>query len=250
MPTSTPIHQTATFAQPGAGLDGPFDYSRTDNPTRRVLEEQLARLDGGARALAYSSGMAAIAGVLELVRPGQELCCDRDLYGGTQRLFGRVLERRGARVRVVDAGDPRALASALSSRTAIVWLESPTNPLLRVLDLEAVAAAAHRAGALCVVDGTLMSPWLQRPLERGADMVVHSATKHLAGHGDATAGVAVTRDAALGEELGFLRNATGAALAPFEAWLLLRGMKTLGVRLDRAQATAGALAEGLAAHRS
>jgi cystathionine beta-lyase len=247
-PTSTPIYQTATFAQPGALEGGPYDYSRSGNPTRDVLDGELARLEGGARGLSYASGMAAVAAVARLCRPGDELVAAADLYGGTQRLFGRLLEPSGVGVRVVDARDPRAVAAALTPRTRLVWVETPSNPLLQVVDLAALADLARCAGAPLVVDNSALSPWLQRPLEHGAQVVVHSATKHLGGHGDVTAGAVVTADEALGEELAFRRNAEGTALGPFDAWLVLRGLKTLGVRVERAQAGARAVAAALARH--
>jgi cystathionine beta-lyase len=247
-PTSTPIHQTATFCQESATAFGAYDYSRTKNPTRAVLEEQLAELDGGARAFAYSSGMAAVNAVLGLLRPGQRAVLARDLYGGTQRLFDRAPERRGVTVERVDATDLAAVRRTLAADTRLLWVETPSNPLLEICDLRRLAQLAHAAGAWLVVDGTTCSPFLQRPLEIGADVVVHSATKHLSGHGDVTAGAVVVRDETLAKELAWNANAEGTALSPFDSWLLLRGMKTLGVRLDREQETARKVADWLDRH--
>jgi cysteine-S-conjugate beta-lyase len=247
-PAAVPLYQTATFLQPDALSTGPYDYCRSGNPTRTALEELLARLDGGSQALTYASGLAALSGVLRLAAPGGEvLACD-DLYGGTWRLLSNVAPELGLTTRYVDATDPDAVAAAIGPRTRLLLVESPTNPLLRVLDLAALAEVCHRRGVLLAVDGSLMTPWLQRPLELGADLVVHSATKGLGGHGDLTAGVVVVRDETLAAPLAFRRNAEGTALAPFEAWLLLRGMKTLGLRVERQQATALRVARYLSGH--
>lgn len=246
--TTPPLYQTATFAQEDPTRFGDFDYTRTDNPTRRALEAQLAALEGAARALTYASGMAAVAACARLVRPGERLIAGADLYGGTQRLFAG-LAATGVDVTQLDTHDVHELEAALAERpTRLVWLESPSNPLLDIVDLAAAARAAERAGAWLAVDGTATSPALQRPLDLGAHLVAHSATKLLAGHGDVTAGVVATRDEALGAELAARRNAEGTALAPFEAWLLQRGLRTLGLRLERQQANARVLAERLAEH--
>lgn len=246
--TSPPLYQTATFAQESALAAGPFDYSRSGNPTRRLLEERIAELEGAPRALAYGSGLAALAAVVRVAAHGGEVLAGDDLYGGTFRLLSRVLAGQGVRVRHVDATDLSAVAAALSADTRLVLVETPTNPLLRIADLRALAALAHGAGALLAVDGSLLSPYLQRPLALGADLVVHSATKCLGGHGDLTAGAVAVAGEALAAELAFLQNAEGTALAPFEAWLLLRGMKTLAVRLDRQEANARRVAAFLAGH--
>jgi cysteine-S-conjugate beta-lyase len=246
--TSVPLYQTATFAQPTPEGGGAYDYSRSGNPTRAVLERELARLDGGARALAYTSGMAALSAVLRLLPPGAAVVAGDDLYGGSHRLLTRIGQRQGLRVHFADTCDSTAVAAAWPDGAGLLLVETPGNPKLSICDLRALSELAHARGALLAVDGSLMSPWLQRPLEHGADLVVHSATKHLCGHGDATAGVVVARDAALAAELAFLQNAEGTALAPFEAWLVLRGLATLGVRLERAQASAQAVARFLAGH--
>jgi len=246
--TAPPLYQTATFAQASPLACGPYDYSRSGNPTRRLLEERIAELEGTGHALAYASGMAALAAVVRVAAGGGEVLAGDDLYGGSYRLLSRLLESQGTAVRYVDAGDLGAVAAALGPRTRLLLVETPTNPLLRVVDLRALAGLAHAAGALLAVDNSLLSPYLQRPVELGADVVVHSATKCLSGHGDLTAGVVAVADAALAGELAFAQNAEGTALNPFEAWLLLRGMKTLAVRLDRQEANARRVAEFLDGH--
>jgi cystathionine beta-lyase len=243
-----PIYQTATFRQPGALEFGEYDYSRTANPTRSLAEEQIAALEGGRFACAYGSGMAALAAVTRLVKAGEEILAGDDLYGGTVRLLSKVAPGLGIRVRHVDAADPEAVEAALSPSTRLLLVESPTNPLLRVADLERLAGIAHSHGALLAVDNSLLSPCLQRPLALGADLVIHSATKLLCGHGDVCAGAVVTDDEDLHERLAFHLNAEGAGLAPFDSWLLLRGMKTLALRVERQCATATRIAEFLAAH--
>lgn len=243
--TSPPLYQTATFAQPGADGDGAYDYSRSGNPTREVLEHAVRDLEGGAFALSYASGMAAVAAVARLVGAGGRVLAGDDSYGGTFRLLTRVLPALGIAADFVDTTDARAVRDAIRPDTKLVLVETPTNPMQRVVDLAALAGLCRSAGACFAVDNTFASPVLQRPLEHGADLVVHSATKFLAGHGDATAGVVVGRDAALGEELAFARNAEGSALAPFEAWLVARGMQTMALRVERAQRSAVRIARWL-----
>jgi len=245
---ATPIYQTATFDQESAQEFGRFDYSRSGNPTRQVLEDHLARIDGGVRALTYSSGLAALAAVVRLLKPGDEVLANDDLYGGTYRLLSKVFEPRGIVTRYADLTDPGAAAAAITPRTKLIHTEALTNPLLRVCDVRALAKVAHDAGAKLSIDSTSLSPYLLRPLELGADFSVHSATKHLGGHSDVTAGAVVVRDAALAAELAFLHNAEGSALSPFDSFLLLRGIKTLGIRVDRQQASATKIAHWLAAH--
>lgn len=230
--SSTPIYQTATFGLEADG-SGRWDYSRSGNPTRDVLESQLATLDGATRSLAYTSGMAALAALLRLVPAGGRVVTGCDLYGGTWRLLHRLGADSGLRVRSVETLDPEALAVALEGGVDLVLVESPTNPRLTTVDVPALARAVHGAGGLLAVDNSLLSSYWQRPLELGADLAVQSATKLLAGHADLTAGVASTRDPEPAERLAFARNAEGTALAPFECWLLLRGLETLSVRLDR-----------------
>jgi len=246
-PTSTPIYQTATFEQEHADHFGEYDYSRSGNPTRKVLEELIAKLEGGTHGYVFSSGMAAITAVARTLRSGDEILADSDLYGGTCRLFTRVLERSGIVARYADAGDLESFARKITPRTRIIYVESPTNPLLRVLNLRALARLAYAHKALLVVDNSLMSPYLQRPLELGADVVLHSATKFLCGHADVTGGAVVVKDAKLAEDIYFLQNAEGNALAPFDCFLLQRGIKTLRLRVDEQQRNAQALAEFLAA---
>lgn len=245
---ATPIYQTATFDQESAMEFGRYDYSRSGNPTRQVLEDHLARLDGGVRALTYSSGLAALAAVVRLLKPGDEVLANDDLYGGTYRLLSKVFEPRGIVTRYADLTDLRATAAAITPCTKLIHSEALTNPLLRVCDVRALATIAHDAGAKLSIDSTSLSPYLHRPLELGADFSVHSATKHLGGHSDVTAGAVVMRDAALAAELAFLHNAEGSALGPFDSFLLLRGIKTLGIRVDRQQASATKIAHWLAAH--
>jgi cystathionine beta-lyase len=247
-PNSTPIYQTATFEQPNASEFGAYDYSRSGNPTRAVLESQLARLEGGSRAFAFGSGMAALSTLMRLVPAGGHVVAGSDLYGGTYRLLEKVLPRAGLRTTYVDATDPERVRAAIEPSTRLVLVETPTNPLCRIVDLRALAEIARERGALLAVDNSLLSPLLQRPLELGADVVVHSATKHLGGHGDVTAGVLAVRVAAVADEIAFLQNAEGNALGPFDSWLLLRGIETLSVRLGRAQANARTVARFLARH--
>ena len=247
---STPIYQTATFEQTHADSFGDYDYSRSGNPTRRVLEDQIASLENGVQGFCFSSGMAAIATITRLLKPGDEIVSDWDLYGGTSRLFGKLLERSGIRCGngYVDASDPNNVAERMTSATRIIYVESPTNPLLRVIDLKAVAEIARRHGALLCVDNSTMSPYLQNPLNLGADIVLHSATKFLCGHSDVTGGVIVVKDQALADEIYFLQNAEGSALGPFDCFLLLRGLKTLKLRMDAQQRSAEAVADFLAHH--
>jgi cystathionine beta-lyase len=245
---STPIYQTATFAQESATEFGAFDYSRSANPTRAVLETQLARLEMGERAFAFASGMAALSALTRLVPCGGHILAGNDLYGGSYRLLEQVAPRLGLKTSYVDVSDLDAVERAFVSTTQLLLIETPTNPLQRIADIRSLAKIAQRHGARLAVDNSLLSPWLQKPLELGADVVVHSATKHLCGHGDVLAGALVVRDADLAAQFAFFQNAEGNALAPFDCWLLLRGMKTLGVRLERAQANAARIAKFLAAH--
>lgn len=243
-----PLYQTATFRQPSVDEPQEFDYTRTDNPTRRVLEGQLAALEGGRRALAYASGMAAIAALLRLVPPGDEILAGDDLYGGTTRLLSRVAEPAGLAVRHVDTTDPERVAASIGPRTRLLLVETPTNPRLRISPLAELAAVTRPRGVLLAVDNSLLSPVLQRPLALGAELVVHSATKILGGHGDLTAGAVVTGDQRLHDRLAFHRNAEGTALAPFEGWLLLRGLKTLALRVRHQSRAAARVARFLAGH--
>ncbi len=247
-PVATPIYQTATFAQEEADRFGRYDYSRSGNPTRAVIESQLARLEHGRRALCFASGLAAISAVTRLLSCGEEILAGDDLYGGTYRLFSRILDRTGITVNYADPSDLKALASAITERTRLIYVESPTNPLLRIADLAALAKLAHVHGALLCVDNSAMSPCLQNPLDLGADIVLHSATKYLCGHSDVTAGAVVVEDSALAEQIYFVQNGEGTALGPFDSFLLLRGLKTLKLRLDCQQRNAQRLADFLQSH--
>jgi cystathionine gamma-synthase len=230
-----PIFATSTYRQDAVGAPRQgYEYSRTANPTRRALEECLAALEGGRRGLAFASGMAAEDTLLRTVcGPGDHVVIPDDAYGGTYRLFARVAERWGLRWTAAPLHDLDAVAAALTPRTRLLWVETPTNPLLRIADIAALAALAHDAGARVVVDNTFASPYLQRPLGLGADVVVHSTTKYCGGHSDVVGGALVVGDPALGEELAYHQNAMGAVAGPFDAWLTLRGLKTLAVRMER-----------------
>lgn len=229
-----PIFATSTYVQESPGVHKGYDYSRTANPTRGAWERCIADLEGGVQGFAFASGMAATATVLELLPSGSRVVAMDDLYGGSYRLFRRVRERSaGLKFDFVDLSDADAVASAVTDDVAMVWLETPTNPMLKLADIQAVASAAHAAGALLVVDNTFATPMLQQPLALGADIVVHSATKYLGGHSDVVSGVAVAGSEALAEQLAFLQNSAGAVAGPFDAYLALRGVKTLAVRMDR-----------------
>jgi cystathionine gamma-synthase len=240
------IQQAATFEQDAVGSPrSGYEYGRSGNPTRDALERAVAELEGAAHGIAYASGMAATQNLLYLLEPGQRLLLGDDVYGGTWRLAQKVWSRYGVQVDVVDLRDLDAVAFALTDKTRMVWLESPTNPLLKVVDISAVARLAATAGALTVVDNTFATPYLQRPLELGADVALHSATKYLGGHSDVVSGVVATRSAAVAEQLRFHQNAAGAVPSPFDCWLVLRGLRTLAVRMDRACANASILADWL-----
>jgi len=245
-PVSTPIYQTATFAQSSALELGTYDYSRSGNPTRTVLETLMATLEGAHRSLAYVSGLAALGGLARLVPAGGRIVAGEDLYGGTYRLLSRVLEHQGVRTVFADLSDEAVTAQALATGASLVLVETPTNPLLRICDVRRLAEITHAHGALLAVDSSFLSPYLMRPLELGADIAWQSATKFLSGHSDLTAGMVSVRDPALAERLAFLQNADGTSLDPFQSWLLLRGLKTLQVRIDRQQASAARIAAFLA----
>jgi cystathionine gamma-synthase len=246
-----PIYQVSTFAQDGVGgLRGGYEYSRSANPTRTALEECLAALEGGTRALAFASGMAAEDCLLRTIcQPGDHVLIPHDAYGGTYRLFDKVLAGWNVSYRPVPVSDPKAVRHALKEKPArVVWVETPTNPLLSIVDITALAELCADAGALLVVDNTFASPYLQNPLALGANAVVHSTTKYLGGHSDVVGGAVVVADPELGERLAFVQNATGAVAGPFDAWLTLRGIKTLAVRMDRHSQNALRVADMLAAH--
>ena len=246
-----PIYQVSTYKQDGVGgLRSGYEYSRTANPTRRALEECLTALEGGAAGFAFASGMAAEDCLLRAAcAPGDHVLIPDDAYGGTFRLMAGVLAGWGVSHCPVRLSDIRAVREALAERPArVLWAETPTNPLLSIADISALAGLAHDAGALLVVDNTFASPYLQQPLALGADAVVHSTTKYLGGHSDVIGGAVVVADPALGERLGYLQNATGAVAGPFDAWLTLRGVKTLAARMDRHGQNAARVADMLAAH--
>lgn len=240
-----PIHLATTFAQESPGRHQGFEYSRSGNPTRSNLEECLASLEGAEHGLAFSSGLAATTTVMLLLDPGDHVVFTEDVYGGTYRLFDGVFRRYGLTFTAVDPTDPDAISAAMTERTRLVWLESPTNPLLRVVDLDAVSEIVHGAGAMVAVDSTFASPVLQRPLELGADLVIHSSTKFLGGHSDVLGGAVLTSDGSLAERLRFHQNAVGAVPSPFDCWLLLRGLKTLQIRVLRQCENALAIARWL-----
>ena len=244
----TPISLATTFAQRAVGEHQGYEYSRSGNPTRAVLERALADLEEAVHGFAFASGLAAEDALLRTLRPGDRVVLGGDAYGGTFRLISKVFGPMGVGFDPVDLTDPARLADAWPQGTAMVWAETPTNPLLDVVDLAAVADIAHRHGATLVVDNTFATPYLQRPLTLGADAVVHSTTKYLSGHSDVVGGFVATSDAGLAEQVGFVQNAAGAVPGPFDCYLVLRGIKTLAVRMDRHCRNATAVAEMLAGH--
>lgn len=247
---NVPIYQTSTFRQTELGGTPTWEYARTGNPTRSALEAVIAALENGRFGFAFASGMAAISTALQLIDPGSTVIISENVYGGTYRVLDGFFSRYGIAHRTVDTADEQKLEEALAQAGpgAGLLIESPANPLLQVTDIARASQIAHDHGALVIVDNTFMSPYLQRPLELGADAVVHSATKYLGGHSDVMAGLIVVRDGALGQRIAWLQNALGSILGPQDSFLLLRGIKTLGVRLDRQSATACTVAEYLAGH--
>jgi len=245
---NVPIYQTSTYAQPEVGKPKRFDYARTGNPTREALQTVLASLEGGKHGLCFASGMAAEATLLLTLRPGDHVLLANDVYGGTYRLLARVLADWGVAHDVVDMTDLAAFRAAVREQTRVVWVETPTNPLLKVIDIAAAAQLAHGAAAMCVVDNTFATPYLQRPLELGADVVVHSVTKYLGGHSDLVGGAVVTSDDALADRLAFLQNAVGAVPGPMDCYLALRGVKTLALRMEAHCRGARRIAEFLSQH--
>ena len=244
----TPIYQTSTYVQQGLGRHRGFEYARTQNPTRSAVEANIAALEKGIGALAFSSGMAAISAVVTFVKQGERVVVTEDLYGGTYRLFERLLTQFGIRFSYVDSSRFDEVEKTMGEDVTLVFLETPTNPVLRLTDVKAVSDLAHRFKARVVVDNTFMSPFFQRPLELGADMVLHSATKYLNGHSDSIGGVVVAARKEDAEHLAFVQNAVGAILSPFDSWLLLRGTKTLALRMERHNTNAVALAAFLSKH--
>ena len=245
-----PIFQTTTYQQLLPGEHRGFDYSRTSNPTRQRLEAVLADLEGAGHCAVFGSGLAAEHAILQAyLKPGQEIVVPEDVYGGTFRMLHRVFEPIGCVVRAVDFSDPEAVARTVDDQTRLVWLESPTNPRLLVYDIAAVAAVAHARGALVVVDNTFATPYFQQPFAHGADLVLHSVTKYLAGHSDLIQGAVIARDPAVFEPVKFLQNALGGVPGPFDCWLTMRGLKTLELRMERHAENATRVAEALSSHR-
>ena len=242
-----PIYQTATFKQPSALEFGEYDYTRSGNPTRKLLEQQVASLEDGAYACAFASGLAAITALTRLVTSGGEIIAGDDLYGGTVRLLERIVASQNINVRYTDTTDLAAVERVLNPKTKLILIETPTNPLFRISDIRRVGQLARQAGALLAVDNSMLSPVFQQPLVLGADIVVHSATKFLGGHSDVTAGALVTNNPAVYESIAFHQNAEGTGLSPFEAWLLLRGLKTLALRVERQNESALKIARFLEA---
>lgn len=245
---SIPIYQTATFRHPGLGQSTGFDYTRSGNPTRQALEDGIARLDVGVRGFAYATGMAAITGLLMLFKAGDHFIVTEDLYGGTCRLFDQVFNQFGLSFTYVDTTDLAAVEAAIRPETKALFVETLTNPLLKYADLPALAKLSKSRGLLLIADNTFLTPYLLRPLDLGADITVYSATKYLAGHNDTLGGLVVAKGPELAERIYFYQNSVGAVLAPLDSWLIIRGMKTLGVRLDRHQENALKIALWLNSH--
>jgi cystathionine beta-lyase len=242
---STPIYQTSTYVQEAPGVNKGFDYSRSNNPTRKTLEDLIAVLEGGRNGYAFASGLAAIDAVVKLLSSGDEIVAVDDIYGGAFRLFTHIYEKFGIRVHYVDSTETANVANAITDKTKLIWIESPTNPTLKIADISEIARIAKANNVLLCVDNTFASPALQKPITLGADIVVHSATKYLSGHSDLIAGLVVTNSDELGAKIKFVQNATGAVLAPFDSWLVIRGIETLALRAQRHSENAQKIAEFL-----
>lgn len=245
---AVPIYQTSTFVQEAPGVNKGFDYSRSNNPTRAILEKLVAELENGATGLAFASGLAAIDNVIKLLRSGDEIIAVDDIYGGAFRLFDKVYAQYGIKVHYVDTTDLNEIKKHINQATRLIWLETPTNPTLKISDISAIAEIAHNNNILLAVDNTFATPALQQPLNLGADIVVHSATKYLGGHSDIIAGVVITKDADLGARLKFFQNATGNVLGPFDSFLLIRGIETLHLRIREHSRNAFIIAQYLENH--
>ena len=243
-----PIYQTSTFAQDSPGSHKGFEYSRSGNPTRSALEASFASIENGTYGLAFASGLAAMDAVMKLLSPGDEVVSTNDLYGGSYRLFRKVFEPFGIRFRFVDMRDLSRIEEAIGPNTRLIWVETPTNPMMNIIDIQAVAAMAKKHQVLLAVDNTFATPYLQRPLELGADIVMHSATKYLGGHSDVVAGALIVRDQELADKLYFIQNASGAVCGPMDSYLVLRGIKTLHVRMQRHCENGEQIARFLQAH--
>lgn len=244
----TPIYQTSTYAQSALGTHPDFEYSRSQNPTRQALEKSIASLEGAERGLAFGSGMAAIDAVLKLLQPGDEVICTNDLYGGSYRLFTSQFTQYGITFKFCKMNQPQDLSQQLNERTKMIWVETPTNPMMQVIDIAALAKLAKEAGAFLTVDNTFATPYLQRPIALGADIVVHSATKYLGGHSDVVLGLLAIKDQRLGKQLAYIQNASGAICGPMDAFLTLRGIKTLPLRMQRHCENGQAIARYLKDH--
>ena len=245
---SVPIYQTSTFVQEAPGINKGYDYARSNNPTRAVLESVIAQLENGSTGIAFGSGLAAIDAVIKLLKTGDEILAVDDIYGGAFRLFTQIYKKFGIHVNYVDTTDVENVFNAVTPKTKLIWIETPTNPTLKITDIAAIAKIAQSRGCLLCVDNTFASPALQQPLSLGADIVVHSATKYLGGHSDLIAGLVVTKDEQLGEKIKFIQNASGAILAPFDSWLVIRGIETLSLRVKQHCLNAQAVAEFLEQH--
>ncbi|MBU2948506.1 cystathionine gamma-synthase [Zobellia uliginosa] len=243
-----PIYQTSTYAQTTPGGHKGYAYSRSANPTRTALEDSLASIENGTHGMAFASGIAAMDAVIKLLNPGDEVVSTNDLYGGTYRLFKKVFEKFGIKFVFVDMQDAQAIEPAINSRTKLIWVETPTNPMMNIIDIKAIAQLAKKHEVLMAVDNTFATPYLQTPLDLGADIVMHSATKYLGGHSDVVAGALIVKDKGLAEELYFIQNASGAICGPMDSFLVLRGIKTLHVRMERHCENGAAIANYLASH--
>jgi cystathionine gamma-lyase/homocysteine desulfhydrase len=247
---STPIYQTSTFVQEAPGVHKGYDYARSNNPTRKVLEDLMASLENGENAFAFSSGLAAIDAIVKLLQYGDEIIAVDDIYGGAFRLFTQVYQKFGISVKYIDSTDASNVALAITSKTKLIWLESPTNPTLKISDIAEIAKIAKANHVLLCVDNTFASPASQKPIELGADLVIHSATKYLGGHSDLIAGVVITRNKELGDKIKFIQNASGAILSPFDSWLVIRGIETLHLRVRQHSENAQKIAEFLSRQES
>jgi cystathionine beta-lyase/cystathionine gamma-synthase len=245
---SVPIYQTATYVQEAPGVNKGYDYARTNNPTRAALETIVAKLEGGCAGFAFATGLAAIDAILKTLKTGDEIVAVDDIYGGAYRLFTHIYEKFGIKIHYVDTTDATNIAPLLNERTRLVWLESPTNPTLKVSDIRSIAEQAHRVGARVVVDNTFATPVAQNPISLGADYVMHSGTKYLGGHSDLLAGLVIVNDPKLAEELKFIQNSSGGVLGPHDCWLVIRGIETVALRVERQCENAARVAAFLASH--
>ena len=247
---SVPIYQSATFMHPSVGESTGYDYSRVQNPTREHLEKTVCALEGGVDCIAFSSGMAAEAMLMELFSPGDHIIASDDLYGGTPRLFNKINAKNGLSFTFIDTGEVSGVKAAITPQTKAIFIETPTNPMMKVTDIAAIAEITKAHGLLLIVDNTFLTPYLQRPIALGADIVIHSGTKYLGGHNDTLAGFLVVNSEKLSEEIRFLYKTTGPCLAPFDSWLIMRGLKTLALRMKQQEQTSHTLAKWLGAHPS